>query len=295
MRDITERGVRAAQLGILVNALLAAIKLLAGVVGNSYVLIADAIESGTDIFSSLVVMGGLMIARREPTDEFPFGYGRAETLASAVVAILLIGAAIGISVEAIREIQTPHQLPAAWTLVVLVVAVVVKWILSRRVQFVGAEIDSKAVQADAWHHLSDALTSLAAFVGISVALAGGPGWEAADDWAALVAAGIIAFNGVAILRAALRDLMDAAPEGEIVARIREIAQAVPGVLAIEKLIVRRAGLVYHVTIHVQASPSMPLSDSHALGGRVRAAIRDAIPQSGLVVVHMEPFDATARQ
>src|SRR5262245_29771652 len=235
MTDPSERGIRAAQLGILTNALLALTKLLAGVVGNSYALVADAIESGTDIFSSLIVMGGLRIARRDPTDEYPFGFGRAETLATAVVALMLVGAAATIAIQAVREIQTPHHLPAPWTLAVLAVVVVVKWLISRRVERVGAEIDSKAVKADAWHHLSDAVTSTAAFIGISIALWGGPGWEPADDWAALVAAAVIAWNGLAMLRSTLRDLMDAHPGGETADRIRTIAQGVDGVLAVEKI------------------------------------------------------------
>ncbi len=289
MPDLSEKGIRAAQLGILVNALLAVAKLLAGVVGNSYALVADAVESGTDIFSSLFVLGGLQIARRDPTDEYPFGFGRAETLSTAAVALMLVGVAVGIAIEAVREILTPHHLPAAWTLVVLATVVAVKWLISRRVQAVGAEIGSTAVKADAWHHLSDAVTSTAAFVGISIALWGGPGWEPADDWAALVASGVIAYNGAAILRSALRDLMDAQPDGEIVTEIRKVAESVPDVAAIEKLLVRRSGMAYHVAIHVQASPLMTLSASHALGGRVKAAIQQAVPQVGLVLVHMEPY------
>jgi cation diffusion facilitator family transporter len=289
MPDLSEKGIRAAQLGILVNALLAVTKLLAGVVGNSYALIADAVESGADIFSSLFVMGGLQIARRDPTDEYPFGFGRAETLATVAVALMLVGVAIGIAIEAVREILTPHHLPAAWTLGVLATVVAIKWLISRRVQTVGAEIGSTAVQADAWHHLSDAVTSTAAFIGISIALWGGPGWEPADDWAALAASAVIAFNGIAILRSALRDLMDATPDGEIVTEIRKIAEGVPEVLAVEKLFVRRSGMTYHVAIHVQASPSMVLLESHALGGQVKAAIRQALPQVGLILVHMEPF------
>jgi cation diffusion facilitator family transporter len=290
MPDPSERGIRAAQLGILINALLALTKLLAGVVGNSYALVADAIESGTDIFSSLIVMGGLRIARRDPTEEYPFGYGRAETLATAVVALMLIGAAAGIGIEAVREIRTPHHLPAPWTLGVLAVVVIVKWVISRRVEQVGSEIDSTAVKADAWHHLSDAVTSTAAFIGISIALWGGPGWEPADDWAALAAAAVIAYNGLAILRTALRDLMDATPGGEILAEIRRIAEAVPEVLAIEKLQVRRSGMNYHAAIHVQARASMSLADAHALGGRVKATIQEALPQVTRVLIHMEPFE-----
>jgi cation diffusion facilitator family transporter len=290
MRELSRKGIRAAQLGILINALLAVTKLVAGVVGNAYALVADAIESATDIFSSLAVMSGLLIAQRDPTEEFPFGYGRAETLAAAVVAMMLIGAALGISIEAVREIRTPHHLPAPWTLAILAVAVVVKWVVSRQVQSVGDETGSTAVRADASHHLSDAITSIAAFVGISIALWGGPGWEPADDWAALVGAAVIAYNGVAIFRSAVRDLMDAMPDNEIVSEIRRVAGGVPDVLAIEKLMVRRSGLVYHVGIHVQASGAMPLSESHALGGRVKSAIQKAIPQVASVLVHMEPFD-----
>lgn len=289
MNDSTERGIRAAQLGVLVNALLAVAKLLAGFLGNSYALIADAVESGTDIFSSLIVMGGLRIARRDPTEEYPFGFGRAETLATSVVALMLIGAAGGIAIEAVREIITPHHLPAPWTLAVLAIVVIVKWLIGRRVETVGSEIGSTAVKADAWHHLSDAITSTAAFVGISIALWGGPGWEPADDWAALVAAAVIALNGVTMLRDALRDLMDAHPGGEIADRIRATAQNVDGVLAVEKLFVRRAGMVYRVAIHVQAAPEMPLAEAHALGGLVKARIREALPQVQDVLVHMEPF------
>jgi cation diffusion facilitator family transporter len=289
MPDLSEKGIRAAQLGILVNALLAVTKLLAGVVGNSYALVADAVESGADIFSSLFVLGGLQIARRDPTDEYPFGFGRAETLSTAAVALMLVGVAVGIAIEAVREIRTPHHLPAAWTLVVLATVVAVKWLISRRVQAVGTEIGSTAVKADAWHHLSDAVTSTAAFIGISIALWGGPGWEPADDWAALVASGVIAYHGASILRSALRDLMDARPDGEIVVEIRKIAENVPDVAAVEKLLVRRSGMTYHVAIHVHASPLMTLAASHALGGRVKAAIQQAVPQVGLVLVHMEPF------
>ncbi len=281
-------------MGIIINALLALAKLLAGIVGNSYALVADAVESGTDIFSSLIVMGGLWIARRDPTEDFPLGFGRAETLATAVVALMLVGAAIGIGIEAVREILTPHHLPAAWTLGVLAGVVVVKWLVSRRVHAVGAGIGSTAVKADAWHHLSDAVTSAAAFVGISIAIAGGPGWEPADDWAALLAAGVIAYNGISILRVALRDLMDASPGSDVLAAIRTVAESVPDVLAIEKLLVHRAGMSYRVIVHVQASPSMPLRDAHALGGRVKAAIQKTVPQVDRVLVHMEPFEANKR-
>lgn len=289
MTDSTDQGIRAAQLGVLVNSLLAVTKLVAGFLGNSYALIADAVESATDIFSSLIVLSGLQIARQRPTEDYPFGFGRAETLATAVVALMLLGAATGIAIEAVREILTPHHLPAPWTLIVLGVVVAVKWYVSRYVLSVGNQIGSSSVQSDAWHHLSDALTSTAAFIGISIALWGGAGWEPADDWAALVAVLIIAWNGCSILRSALRDLMDAKPDDGIIAQIRQVAEGVPQVKATEKLFVRRAGMEFLVHIHVQADPSLSLADAHTLGHQVQTAIKSALPNVAAVLVHMEPF------
>jgi cation diffusion facilitator family transporter len=203
---------------------------------------------------------------------------------------MLLAAAVGIALQAIQEIRTPHLTPAPWTLAVLVAVMLVKWTLSRRVRAIGTDIGSLAVKSDAWHHMSDALTSAAAFVGISIALWGGPGWESADDWAALLASGIIAFNGVRMLRPALQDLMDRMPGPEVVVPVRQAAEAVPGVLATEKLALRRSGIGYRVTIHVQTDPNMTLRDAHVLSGKVKGAIRAAVPQVQSVLVHMEPFE-----
>lgn len=288
MTDATHRGVRAAQTAILVNATLAIVKLFAGVLGHAYALVADAVESTADILSSTIVMGGLRVAAREPDDQYPFGYGKAESLAAATVSLMLVGAAIGIALKASSEIRTPHHAPAAWSLGVLVAVMLIKWSLSRRVRSVGVEIGSAAVQADAWHHMSDAVTSAAAFVGISIALVGGRGWEAADDWAALAAAAIVAYNGVRMLRPALHDLMDRTPEGDVLDRLGRAAAGVPGVLGMEKLYVRRSGTTLRLTIHVFADPQMTLEAAHALSGAVKAAIRAADPRVGSVLVHMEP-------
>jgi len=295
MSEGARRGIRSAQLGMFANALLAAVKLVAGIVGNTYALIADAVESTADIFASMVVWGGLRVASRNPDEEYPFGYGKAESLAAGFVAIMLIAAAFGIAFEAIREIRTPHHSPAAWTLIVLVVVFITKYVLFRRVSAIGVDEGSTAVQADAWHHLSDAFTSAAAFIGISIALIGGPGWESADDWAALVASCIIAYNGVILVRPALHDLMDKMPGEAIVGRVRSAAKAVTGVKAIEKLTVRRAGMVYYVDIHVQADPQMSLHDAHELSGAVKAAIRKVENKVQGVLVHMEPFGEQTSQ
>lgn len=292
------RGIRAAQTGLIVNALLVAAKLIAGVLGNTYALVADAVESAADIFSSLIVWGGLAIAAQPADEDHPYGHGKAEALAAAVVSLMLLAAALGIAIQAVREIRTPHHTPAPWTLVVLVAVIAIKWLLARRVHAIGFDIGSTAVKADAFHHLSDAFTSAAAFIGITVAVVGsrwrgGSGWESADDWAALFAAGIIAYNAVSILRPAMHDLMDRMPGEEVVGPIRRAAESVPGVLAVEKLAVRRSGLALHASIHVQADPQMSLEAAHRLGGRVKAAMRREVPTLNDVLVHMEPYTSKA--
>lgn len=283
-------GIQAAQLGLLVNALLVVTKLIAGIVGNSYALVADAIESSTDIFSSLVVLQGLRVASRPADEMHPYGYGRAEPLAAGVVALMLLAAAVSIAILAVREILTPHHAPAAFTLIVVAGVVVIKEVLFRRVFHVGHELESTAVKADAWHHRSDALTSAAAFVGISIALWGGPGWESADDWAALVAAVIIAANGLRFLLAAVNDLMDRTPDVALLAKIEETARSVEGVRATEKLRVRKLGVDYSIDLHVQADPALSLHDAHIVGGKVKSAIRAALPAAKDVLIHMEPYE-----
>lgn len=295
MTTALQRGIRAAQVGLAVNAALALAKLFAGIVGNTYALIADAVESVVDIFSSVVVWGGLRVASRDPDEAYPFGYGRAESLAASIVSLMLVGAAVFIGVEAVREIRRPHLTPAPWTLIVLVAVMAIKWLWSRKVHAVGTDIHSTAVKADAWHHLSDAITSGAAFVGIAIALlgaryAGGSGWESADDWAALFAAIVIFWNGGRMLQPALHDLMDRAPGSEFLGQVRRAAESVPGVLATEKLFIRKTGTTYRVTIHVHAAPTLSLRDAHTLGGMVKGAIKTAVPQVESVLVHMEPFE-----
>jgi cation diffusion facilitator family transporter len=287
----TPRTLRLAVAGLAANTLFLLGKLFAGIVGHSTALIADAVESMADILASLVVWRGLAIAQRDADERYPFGYHRAETLAATAVALLLLGAAAVVVVEAITQMRRPHAPPASWTLLVLAIVVVGKLVLSRVVGNAAVASASPAAQADATHHVSDAVTSAAAAIGISIAIWGGPAWVTADEWAALAASAIIAWNGVSMLRRAMGELMDRAPSLEEIAPVRAAAERVPGVRRIEKLVVRGAGTRWHVDVHVQADPAMSLAEAHALGGAVKAAVRRDVPRVFGVLVHMEPFDA----
>jgi len=286
---------RVAVLGLLVNVGLVVAKLVAGILGHSYALIADAIESSTDVIGSLAVWAGLRIAARPPDETYPYGYGRAEPITVAVVSLLLMGAAIGIATASIHEILTPHHVPAPFTLIVLGAVVLLKEGLFRRVRSVAVETESLAVLTDAWHHRSDALTSAAAFIGISIALWGGPGWEAADDWAALLAAGIIGINGFRFMRVAIDQLMDRQPSDEILRAIATAVVSVPGVRHYEKLRVRAVGDAWFVDLHVQVDPATQLIEAHNMSGRVKGAIRGARPDVHEVLIHIEPYEAAAVQ
>src|SRR3954466_2926160 len=203
-----QTGARIALFGMFINVIFAAAKIIGGLLGNAYVLIADGIESALDVAGSLVIGGGLKIAARPPDETHPYGHGKAEPVAAVIVSVGVLAAALGLAIESVREILTPHHGPKPFTLVILVVVIVVKEILFRYVNRIGRNVESTAVQTDAWHHRSDALTSAAAFIGISVALIGGEGWQSADDWAALFACGVIATNGFKLLVPAFQEIMD---------------------------------------------------------------------------------------
>jgi len=285
-----EHGMRAVVLGVMANLSLAVIKIITGVVGNSYALIADGIESTADVVSSLIVWMGLRIAAQPADDDHPYGHGKAESIAGVIAALGLLGAAGIIAAQSIHEILQPHEAPEWYTLVVLLVVIGVKEFLARRVLQAGHALESTSLKVDAWHHRSDAVTSAAVAIGIAVALWGGPGYEAADDWAALVACAVIAINGLILLRFAVREIMDETVSAVTQEQIRIVAGNVHGVQAIEKIRVRKSGIGLYMDIHVQVDPEMTVRASHAIGHRVK----DALLQSGLriedVVVHIEPLD-----
>jgi len=289
-----QTGARVALFGMIVNLIFAAAKILGGLIGNAYVLIADGMESALDIAGSLVIWGGLKFASRPPDKTHPYGHGKAEPIAAAVVALGVLAAALGLAIESVHEIQVPHHGPAPFTLGILIVVIVVKEILFRNVNRIGRDAESTAVQTDAWHHRSDALTSAAAFVGISVALIGGTRWQSADDWAALFACAVIAANGVRLLRPAFYEIMDTAPRAEITNSIRSTAAAVPGVIDVEKCFVRKMGLSFYVDLHIGVDETISVRDGHRIAHSVKAALQQHDPRIADVLVHIEPAKSSVR-
>jgi cation diffusion facilitator family transporter len=283
-----QTGARVALLGMGVNVILATAKIVAGVLGHSYVLIADGIESALDIAGSAIIWGGLKFAARPPDATHPYGHGKAEPVAAIAVSLGVLAAALALGIQSVREIFGSHQAPARFTLVVLVVVVIIKEMLYRRVMRLGKKAESTAVKTDAWHHRSDALTSIAAFIGISIALIGGPGWQSADAWAALFACAVIATNGWLLFYPALREVLDTAPRGEIAERVRAAAAAVPGVIEIDKCLVRKMGLEFYVDLHVGVDGGMTVRAGHELAHEVKDAIKQTNPRIADVLVHIEP-------
>jgi cation diffusion facilitator family transporter len=283
-----ERSLRVTFIGLLANAALAAGKIAAGIIGHSQALVADGVESAADLVSSLVVWRGVTVAAAPADDEHPYGHGKAEPLAAAVVASVLIAAAILIVIGAVRDILRPHLVPAPFTLAVLVAVVIVKEVLFRFVDREGAELESTAVRADAWHHRSDAITSAFAFIGISIAVVGGKGYESADDYAAILAAGVIAFNGWKLFRPAMDELMDVAPDEAFVEHLKSIAAKTPQVVRVEKCLVRKSGYEYLVDMHIEVHPEMTVERAHWIAHQVKDEIRAEVPSVRDVLVHIEP-------
>jgi cation diffusion facilitator family transporter len=274
--------------GILVNIVLVTMKAAAGIFGNSFALVADAIESASDVIVSVVVWFGIRIASREPDENHPYGHGKAEPLVAMIVGFMLIGSAVIISIAAIRNIQVPHEPPAAFTLWVLLLVIFIKEILFRYVIKIGSEAGSTAVKADAWHHRSDAITSGAVFIGISIALLGGKEYASADDWAALFAAGIIIVNAFNVMRPAFNEVMDAAPSVEMISAIKKTASSVPHVVGLDKCLVRKMGFVYYVDLHVIVDGNLTVREGHDIAHLVKAKILESNEMVKDVLVHIEP-------
>ena len=283
-----QTAVKATYFSLIGNTILAIIKGLAGFFGNSYALIADAIESTTDIFSSFLVLFGIKYSNRPADENHPYGHGRAEPLITFLVVGFLITSAVIIAHESIINIQTPHNLPKTWTLFVLGAIIIWKEISFRIVLKRSIESNSSSLKADAWHHRSDAITSVAAFVGISIALFLGKGYESADDWAALFASTFILYNSYLIFRPALGEIMDEHLYDDVVLSIRKVAGTVEGIVTTEKCFIRKSGMKYHVDLHAVVDATISVKAGHDLAHTLKDTLRADIPELGHVLIHIEP-------
>ncbi|MEN9914260.1 MAG: hypothetical protein RL528_1009 [Bacteroidota bacterium] len=285
-----QTAIRTTYFSIVGNTSLAIIKGLAGFFGNSYALIADAIESTADIFSSFLVLFGLKYASRPADKNHPYGHGRAEPLITFLVVGFLITSATIIAYKSIKNIGTPHELPKIWTLFVLIPLIIWKEISFQLVIRKAKETNSSSLKADAWHHRSDAITSIAALIGISIALYFGNGYETADDWAALFASGFILYNSYKIFRPALGEIMDEHLYDDLVADIRKVSLSCAGVVATEKCFVRKAGMKYHVELHAIVQADITVKYGHEIAHKLKDTLQNDIPQLGHVLIHIEPTE-----
>ena len=285
-----QKAIKATYFSIVGNSCLAIIKALAGFFGNSYALLADAIESTTDIFSSLLVLFGIKYSNKPADKNHPYGHGRAEPLITFLVVVFLLTSASIIAIESIKNIGTPHKLPEPWTLIILGAIIIWKEISYRIVIKKSKEINSSSLKADAWHHRSDAITSVAAFIGISIALILGKGYESADDIAALFASAFIFYNSYLIFRPALGEIMDEHLYDDLVLEIRKVSTSVDGIIDTEKCFIRKAGMQYHVDLHAKVEATITVKKGHELSHKLKDTLREKIPQLGHVLIHIEPND-----
>jgi cation diffusion facilitator family transporter len=280
--------IRTLLFSVISNFCLAVIKWATGYWGNSYALIADAIESTTDIFSTILVLMGVWYINRPPDKNHPYGHGRAEPLFTFIVVVFLVISAGIIVRDSIQNIYNPHPLPHPYTLFVLGIIILWKEIAYRRILYHSRMIHSGSLAADAWHHRSDAITSGAAWLGIAVALLLGPGYEAADDWAALLAALFILYNSYRIFRPALSEIMDEDIHEELILQIRAIASQVPGVVDTEKCFVRKAGMQYHIDLHAIVDGNLTVRKGHDIAHALQQELKNRIPEVNQVLIHIEP-------
>ncbi|MCP4459575.1 MAG: cation transporter [Cytophagales bacterium] len=283
-----QTAIRIVYFSIIANASLALIKWLAGFFGNSYALIADAIESTTDIFSSLLVLVGLKYAKRPADKNHPYGHGKIEPLITFMVVAFLVTSATIIAYESIQNIQTPHKVPKSWTLIILGGIIIWKEISFRIVIRKSKQTNSSSLRADAWHHRSDAITSIMAFIGISIALIFGKGYETADDWAALLASVFILYNSYLIFRPALGEIMDEHLYDDLLEKVRKESVKVTGVIGTEKCFIRKSGMKYHVDLHAIVDGTISVKEGHNISHQLKDHLRNEIPNLGHVLIHIEP-------
>ena len=283
-----ETAIKTTYFSIIGNTTLALVKGLTGYFGNSYALIADAIESTADVFASFLVLFGIKYSNKPADENHPYGHGRAEPLVTFLVVGFLITSATIIAYESILNIGRPHELPNPYVLLVLIPIIIWKEISYRIVIKKSKETNSSSLKADAWHHRSDAITSIAALIGVSIALLAGKGYESADDWAALFAAGFILYNSYHIFRPALGEIMDEHKFDDQIKQIREVSATVDGILGTEKCFIRKSGMKYHVELHAIVSATITVKAGHDLAHILKDTLRSEIMELGHILIHIEP-------
>jgi cation diffusion facilitator family transporter len=291
MKTNIQKAIQATYISIIGNFVLAVAKGITGVFGNSFALVADAIESLTDVLSSALVLFGIKYSTRPADSNHPYGHGRAETLVTFLVVGFLVISATVIAYESILNIQTPHEIPENYTLVVLAIIIITKEIFFRIISKKGKETNSSSLQADAWHHRSDAITSAMAFIGISIAIFMGPGYETADDWAALFASFLIIFNAYLIFRPALGEILDEHVYDDLVKEIRRISEEVDGVQGTEKCHVRKTGMTYLVDLHLLVNGKLSVIQGHEISHTAKDKLMQELPELANILIHIEPSNA----
>lgn len=280
--------VRAAAAGLAVNLILGVVKLVGGIVGNSFALLSDAVNSIGDSLGSVIVLVALRVAQKPPDEGHPYGHTRAEAVAGLSVAWLIAFSAVMVGWEAITHISERHMPPAAFTLWIAAANVVLKEALYRVNKSIGERIGSQSLVSNAWDHRSDALCSLAVVLGIAAVRWGGSRFMWADEVAALVVVAAILWSATQLLRNNAAELMDQQADDATVDAIRQAALAVSGVRAVEKLRVRRSGMECFADIHIEVDPEMTVEHGHKIGHDVKKRLVGSITSLRDVLVHLEP-------
>ncbi len=274
--------------GIALNSGLGGAKLLAGIFGHSYALVADAAESFSDVLGSVVTLYGLSIAAQPADRDHPLGHGRAETLAAGLTALALCLVGGWIFWSSLVSLGMPRTAPHAWALIVLVPVIIAKEWMFHTMRARGRQSGSLAVIADAWHQRSDAITSLAALLGILIATIGGPACSHADNWAALLASLWLILTGLWLLGPTVHEIMEGSPDPSLVEYIRGVGSECNGVISIDQVGVRKLGMRLIVEMNVIVDRELPVYKGHAIAHVVKDRIQSDLPQVRDVVIHIEP-------
>ena len=294
-RLLYRQAVQAALLGLGVNLLLGMVKLTAGVMGGSFALISDSVNSLGDSLSSSAVLLALWYAQQPADEEHPYGHTRAEVVVASNVALLIIVSALIVGWEAISRLSAQHEIPPVWTLWIAAANVVIKEGLYRYKVAVGRRTGSASIVANAWDHRSDAFCSLAVFVGLGIVRFGGEHYLWADEAAAIVVVLAILWSGAQLYRNSLHESLDPQADRQLVDQIRAVAACVPGVRAVEKLWVRKTGIEYLADIHIQVDARLSVFEGHRIGHVVKDRLVTQFASLRDVLVHLEPYPHSHEQ